>query len=331
MKSEFFDQLLSYYLSDPAAFVEVYNGSSDTSSLYHVMAENILVQVKIELNSVYSKVVRLDMDGNLIYSDNTATFGKTKSEVKNICSRINYNNVSQVFIADASGKRAYIIQLENKNETVVDVINTLFSDQIDDESKDFALVVFGNATIDYSISKTLWEYKSNKYICGFTLVPVITQTISIRDDAIVDTNVTIRQGTTVSWENNSSIPISIYSGKTTLDIFNLDPELSIYGNDFSSGVLQPGDTYTHKFFAVREYDYFIYPGILTGQIDVTDDRVFSSDQFIIIENDGLNTPFSSRIVRVDNYGNVLWSYGEAYIVNPRNVQALLNNDILVST
>ena len=54
------------------------------------------------------------------------------------------------------------------------------------------------------------------------------------------------------------------------------------------------------------------------------------DNFIIVENDLLESPFSSRVIKIDSYGNILWSFGEGYIVNTRDARPLLNGDIIIS-
>jgi hypothetical protein len=45
----------------------------------------------------------------------------------------------------------------------------------------------------------------------------------------------------------------------------------------------------------------------------------------------LETPFSSRVIRVDSYGNIIWTFGNNYLVKPRDARPLLDNKILIST
>jgi hypothetical protein len=153
----------------------------------------------------------------------------------------------------------------------------------------------------------------------------------VGDDAISDSNVFIRQGSLVVWQNNSVSPVSIYSGTTTYTQFQLDPDLNLYGDVFKSTVLQPGERYSYKFVTVGEYDWFVYPGILVGKINVTRNRISATDQFIILENDGLDSPFSSRVIKVDAWGNIVWSFGESYLVKPRDARPLLNSGVIIST
>ena len=96
-------------------------------------------------------------------------------------------------------------------------------------------------------------------------------------------------------------------------------------------MLQPGERYSYKFVSVGEQDWFVYPAILTGKITVTRNRISSRDQFLILENDGLESPFSSRVIKVDSWGNLLWSFGESYLSNPRDARPMLNNNVIIST
>ena len=155
--------------------------------------------------------------------------------------------------------------------------------------------------------------------------------IYVNDDAVSEAELFIRQGTNVIWENNSSQPISIYSGVTTYDQFQLDPDLGLYGNIFSSSTLQPGERFAYKFTSVRNYGWFAYPDILVGTVIVTKNRISSRDEFILLESDGLESPFSSRVMRVDAWGNPVWSFGESYLVKPRDARPLLNDRVLIST
>jgi hypothetical protein len=95
--------------------------------------------------------------------------------------------------------------------------------------------------------------------------------------------------------------------------------------------LQPGETYQYQFNTVGVWDWFTYPGILTAKINISTRRLSADDQYLILENDGLNSPFSSRIIKVDSWGNILWSFGEGYLVNPKDARPLMDNSILIST
>jgi hypothetical protein len=114
-------------------------------------------------------------------------------------------------------------------------------------------------------------------------------------------------------------------------LFQQDPDLTLYGGVFTSPVLDPGETFSFEFIDDGEFDWFVYPDILTGKINVTRQRLSSRDLYYILESDGLESPFTSRLIKVDSWGNILWSFGESMIVKPRDVRPLLNGDILLST
>ena len=242
-------------------------------------------------------VVQLDMKGEVLMSNNAALFAPTKLQAKDILGSAEKLGDNEILIADAYNKRAIIT----------------------------------NTDLDTEMPKIEWQYDSDRYVSDFHIVIQDNVVIDVRDDAITNANVFIRQGTNIIWENNSVSPISIYSGTTTYDTFQLDPDLDLYGDVFASTVLQPGERYTYKFLTVSEYDWFVYPSILTGKVTVTRGRLSSRDKYIILENDGLESPFTSRVLKVNNWGVILWSFGEGYLVKPRDSRPLLNNGVIIST
>jgi hypothetical protein len=179
--------------------------------------------------------------------------------------------------------------------------------------------------------KIQWLYESDRYVPDFHILIQSSVMIYLENDSVNESSTYIRQNSVIIFENNSVSPISIYSGTTSADIFALDPDLTLYGNEFKSPVLQPGERWSIKFVTVGNYNYFVYPSILIGSIFVTRNRISGRDQFIILESDNLESPFSSRIIKVDNYGNILFSFGDCYLVKPRDARSLLNNNILIST
>jgi len=237
-------------------------------------------------------VVQLDMDGNTLMANSSATFANSKEEAKEILGSAEKIGEQELLIADSVNKRAIIVDLTSGN--------------------------------------IIWEYKSDRYVVDFHLVNRENVTINVRDDAISESATFVRQGSLVIWENNSSQPVSIYSGSTTYDLFQSDPDLNLYGSLFHSAVLDPGERYSYKFVSVGDFNWFVYPDILTGTVSVTRERVSSRDEFIVVESDNLTSPFSSRVLKVDAWGNVIWSFGEAYIVNPRDARPLVNGNVLVS-
>jgi len=204
------------------------------------------------------------------------------------------------------------------------------SETITPEDEAFLNTIF-SLDLKIGVSVPIWEYNSVNMVTAFHRCDEDEVIIKVRDDILSPTDVFIRQGKTIVWENNSASPISIYSGTTTYDIFQQDPDLSLYGEVFTSPVLQPGERYSFKFVNVSEINYFTYPDILTASINVTRNRISSRDQFIILESDNLSSPFSSRVVKVDSWGGIVWSFGEGgYLVKPRDARPT-RNGVIIST
>lgn len=329
MSSFAYNTLKSSYLSDPVSFMEILNGDTEMSAVYKDLIAQIVQSAQSALNFVNRKIVKLDFDGNVLYSDDSPYFGQTKKDVKTINSKVYQFGPEEIFIADALRKKAVILEITGKNAS--NAVLEMFIDEPSEDDITFINAVFSNMAMSVPVSKVSWTYSSTKYVTGFYPISVETKEIQIDDDAIRNSNIYIRQGTTVKWLNNSCKPISIYSGKTDYDSFILDPNLNLYGYSFKSPVLQPGETWSYKFVSVEEYDWFVYPDILTGTISITKERLNADDQFLIVENDNLNAPFSSRIIKVDSWGNILWSFGEAYLIKPRNARSLINDSVIIST
>jgi hypothetical protein len=324
-------QLESYFIDTPKQFAETVNGSSYLSKLY----DNIIGSFSNDTAKVYSSVslstlIQLDMDGNLLFSDETAKFADTKEGVKEIPGGAEKMAGGEITIADAINKRALIIR-----PSTIDFTTSALNFYYDNptlEDRIFINLIFSNvSTSTYvNVSATLWRYNSSKYITAFSVLPSENQIINVRDDGIENDLLNIRQNTTVTWVNCSSKPISIYSGTATYDQVLQDPDLNLYGKEFKSPVLQVGESWSYKFVSVNDNSYFVYPDVLTGRVNVVEYRINTSDTFIIAENDGLNTPFSSRIIKLDCYGNVLWDFGNSYLIQPRRSKPLLSGNTLVS-
>jgi hypothetical protein len=323
--------LYSAYSDNPIEFIQTLNGDSSTSLVYQDLVQSAAQEISSLFSSIsQSTIVQLDMDGNVLFSNNIAHFAQTKNNIKEYKGTVEKAGPLELLVADPVDKKAFIISLVYSG--YVDAGKEFFeADTFSEDDENFLQVIFADIDINVAISRVIWQYDSFAMVCGFRLIPQNEVIITIRDDAIDSTDVFIRQGTLVTWENNSASPISIYSGTTTYDQFQADPNLSLYGDTFQSGVLEPGQSYSYKFVSVEEINYFTYPGILTGKVTVTSDRISSSDQFLILENDGLDSPFSSRVIRVDSWGNILWSFGDGgYLVKPRDARPLLSGGVIIS-
>jgi len=238
-------------------------------------------------------VVQFSSDGELVSSNNAAVFSDSKEKLKDSLGSVNLIDSNEWMIADSINKRAIIVNPTTKN-------------------------------VD-------WQYDSDRFVVDFQPSQNITNDIFVYDDKISETNLFIKEGSTVIWHNESSQPITIYSGNTTFDDFQITPDLNLYGNDFKSKTLNPGEQYSFSFNDLGEFSWFVYPDILVGTINVTKFRILNSDKYYLLESDGLNSPFSSRVIKINSSGNVEWTFGEGYMVKPRDVRPLRNNKLLIST
>jgi hypothetical protein len=242
-------------------------------------------------------IVNLDKDGEMIYSSNQAKFANNKEEAKELLGGAKEIGAFELLISDSVNKKALI--------TTVDMLN--------------------EKSVDY------WEYVSDRYIVDSDTAKKEMITIDVNNGSVSDNVLYLRQGNMIRFLNNSSSPISIYSGTTDYDIFYQDPDLTKYGQEFYSETINPGETWSVTLSNIGEIDWFVYPTILTGTIHVTPNKTSSNDQFYILESDNLESPFTSRLIKVDSWGNVLWSFGEGFLVKPRDVRAVKNNKVLIST
>jgi hypothetical protein len=241
-------------------------------------------------------VVQLDLSGNTIMSDNNAQFALSKEDARELLGSAEKIGENELIIGDSCNKRAIISNVDLVTQT----------------------------------SQVIFEYESDRYIPDFHLINQDNVEIRVKNDSIDESSIIVRNGTNVVWINDSSAPITIVSGTTSYEAFNLDPDLNLYGDLFKSQVLDIGERFSYKFISNGNTNYFCYPSILTGSIITTKNRVSDRDQYLITESD-LDGPFSSRIIKVDSWGNVLMSFGEGYLVKPRDCRPLLNGSIIIST
>ena len=322
--------LRDYYLSDPEGFIETLNGDSSVSAVYRNLVQSVVKQINNFFNSItFSTVVQIDLDGKVIFSNRDVKFAQTKEEIIRNKGSVEKVSPYEVLIASPVDRKAIILGLLFTDMVRAGLLE-FDSETITTEDESFLNVIF-NIDLNIGVSTPIWEYQSSNMITSFHMVPQDNVVISINDDSISETDIFVRQGATVIWENNSASPVSIYSGTTTYDVFQSDPDLTLYGDVFTSPVLQPGERYSFKFVSVSEINYFTYPDILIGKITVTRNRISSRDEFLILESDSLESPFSSRVIKVDSYGNVLFDFGSGYLVKPRDARPLINGGSVIST
>ena len=320
--------LEGYYYLNKEKFLSVLNGTGITSSIYKKIINETMLDILSTYKSNSASVIKLDMDGNVLFSDTSSKFANNKNEIKSISASVGMVGNDEIAVADSINKVAKIISMSPKG--ILDIVAEVYYQNPTPKNIQFINDAFAQyKDISAGNPEVIWEYTSDKFITGFRIMPTENITIEIRDDSINPAFIPIRQFNNVTWINNSSSPVSIYSGTTTYDLFQASPNLNLYGQDFKSGVLDVGETYTYKFVSVGDMGWFVYPSILNGIISVTTNRVSSEDTFLITENDGLDKPFSSRVIKIDSYGNILWSFAECYIPNSRAAKPLLNNNIII--
>ena len=291
-------------LANTAASLEyaarIAQGISNTSSSVTSSVFNGIPTAELIYGTKYldgHSVVQLGADtGDVLFSNNAPIFALTKEDAKVLLGSAEKIGDGELVIADSYNKRAIIT----------------------------------STNLTTQIPKIIWQYESDRYLPDAHMVLQDNVTISIGNDAISESSTIIRQGANVIWINNSSAPVTVYSGTTTYDQFNLDPDLNLYGSVFKSQILDIGERFTYKFVDTGNFDWFCYPSILTGRITVTQNRISNRDNYLILENDGLSSAFSSRLIKVDSWGNVLWAL-ESYLVQPRDVRPLLNGNAIIST
>jgi hypothetical protein len=256
-----------------------------------VLSQNIAT---IQGSTKSKTVIELDMNGDEINSSEKSTFAITKEEVKNILGSVEKINEKEILVADSKNKRAMIIDIETQ-------------------------------TIK-------WEYISDRYIVDAHLVPYEIDPISISTIQFEEKEDSkINLGQYITWVNETANPVYIYSGDVTASDFNATFNLNRYGTIFKSNVLQIGEKYTYKFESIGDYGWFSYPNINIGKVSVYNIKVSPNDFFVLTENDGLESSYTSRVIKVNTYGNIVLKFGNSYLTNPKDARPLNNNKIIIST
>ena len=246
-------------------------------------------------------VVQFDLQGNPIFSNNAAIFATTRASAKQGLGGVQKTNEIELLIADAINQRAVIT-------------HTKLTDQS---------------------TFVVWQYDSDRQVTDFRFVPIPAATVSVTASSVDHPSLLVSNGTTVTWTNNSSIPTTIYSGSATTAQFNLDPDLTLYGAAFISPTLQPGESYAYRFDNLGDFAWFAYPEITTasvaGVVHVSSNRIGPNDKYIIVENDPAAETTGGRVIRVDAWGNIEWTFGEGVLSYPRDARPLPDGSIVIST
>lgn len=259
---------------------------------------------RVIFGSIYQdghSAIQLDLNGQLVFSNNAAKFGNNRDDAKENLGGLQKNDPSELLLADAVRKRAII------THTNLDAATTFVS----------------------------WEYQSDRSVTDFRLQDTTDTVITFNEAGVDSDEVTIRAGTSITWENTSSQPMVVYSGQTTTAQFAEDPDLTLYGEDFTSGTLNNGDRFQFMFNNPGDYYWFAHPGItnapIQGVIHVSSGHVTPTDRYLLVENDTAADTAGGRIIRIDNWGNVVWTYGEGLLHRPRDVRPHADGTMVIST
>jgi plastocyanin len=237
-------------------------------------------------------------NGQLLFSQNAARFSDNRTNAKIMLGSARKIDSQRVIMGDSIRKRAIIT----------------------------------NTNLNSHGSFVCWEYLSERYILDAQPIAMPQKEILVNESSVNPEEIIISSGITVIWTNNSLAATTIYSGYTTLEQFNADPDLTLYGDDFVSQELQPGEQFSFTFNNLGTFYWFAYPTIVTGIIYVSASGVSSTDQYLLVENDMSSSAFGSRIVKINSYGKIIWEFGTGYLCNPKDVRILPDeSSIIVST
>jgi hypothetical protein len=242
-------------------------------------------------------VVGYNKDGSIVMTNNAAKFADTKANAKKFLGSVEYKGSGELLMADSIRNRAII--------TYTDLAT--------------------------GSTHVAWEYLSDRNVCDFHLVDQGEISITVTGATSSSSTTTVKRGETVIWRNGGVSPIRILSGATTPAQFNADPDLSLYGSDFDSGELLPGEQFAHTFGNIGDYNWFSYPDIAVGEVAVSEARISGRDKYLLLENDTSGFLFGSRVIKVDAWGNVIWSFGEGYLANPKDARPMQDEAVIIST
>jgi len=241
-------------------------------------------------------VVQYASTGVLRLSNNDAVIASTKGDAKIYLGGAQKYGANELFIADPNGRRAMVIELDQTNMT----------------------------------SSVIWQYDSDKLISDFNRVPTGSGIVSVSSAAIQPSLLYVRRDSSVTWYNNSNETIRILSGTTTAAQFALDPDLDLFGDEFDSGDILPGEYYSSSFLNIGTFDYFVYPFIYTGKVSVIETSITPDDSFILAENDPSGSSYLNRVIKVDAWGNILWSFGESFASLIKSAKPTDSGEIIIT-
>jgi len=241
-------------------------------------------------------VVQFSSSGSVRVTCNDAVIARNESEAVNYLGSVEKGGEDEFLIGDASGRRAIVSVADTRTRT----------------------------------TSVVWEYESERIVSDFSRVPDNASEISVDENGLSTDSLFIRRDTPITFINDASENIRILSGSTSYEQFQADPDLSLFGSDFDSGTLEPGESYTVRMINYGTYYFFVWPSITTGTVFVTENPVSPQDKFVVVENDPISSSYSSRVVRMDAWGNVEWSFGETLVRMIKDARPVSDTEVVVT-
>lgn len=241
-------------------------------------------------------VIQYSMGGALLFSNNAAKFSDTRANAKVHLGSANKTSPDNLIMADAIRKRAIMTKAE----------------------------------LETGETKVIWEYASDRIVADFQLAANDNDEIAVLDSSCDPAETYVKAGSTIVWKNDSSMPLQIVSGTTDKETFEADPDLSLYGDEFTSQELQPGEQYARTFEDGGDFHWFSYPNIVTGIVHVSSGSVSKGDQYMVVEKDPIPAIGGGRVSKIDSWGKIVWSFGDGILYDPRDVRSLDGNSVIIS-
>jgi hypothetical protein len=241
-------------------------------------------------------VVQFNRDAEVVMTTNDAVIARNREESGEFLGSVEKGLGDEFLIGDAVGRRAIVSVVDTAART----------------------------------TSVVWEYQSDRIVSDFARVPDSEAEISIDEQGLPREDFYVRRDTPATWINNTSANIRILSGSTTPEQFAADPDFTLFGSEFDSGVIAPGESYTFRFINYGTFHFFVWPSIDTGVMYVTESPVSPEDRFIVVENGPAASSYASRVVRIDAWGNAEWSFGETFLRRIKDARPVSENEVVVT-
>jgi plastocyanin len=243
-----------------------------------------------------SSVVEFRRDGSVGFSVPDIELVRSRTDAMEFLGSVCKASSDVVLVGDSAGRQALVVSVD-RNAAASDIV---------------------------------WAYESDRRVSDFAKFEDAYKNIGYDQDGLSASDLSVPSGTVVTWTNNGTANIRIMSGSTDPESFAKDPDLSLYGAEFDSGVVAPGESFTFTFLNNGYFDYFVWPAIDTGNVTVSSYPVSIQDKFVIVENDPVSSSYSSRVIVVDSWGNVEWSFGDSIVRRIKDARPSGESGIIIT-